>query len=243
MIYMVYCKIKMQTAEGLQRFCKHYRLKLAVPAVPPADRQNYKAVRTFRKKVSEKMEKLTLKEAKRINDTMMTEKYLQRHVMSVSACMGVMAEYFGEDKEHWEAVGYLHDYDYEKYPEEHLKHTEKELLAEGVSAEDVRAIMSHGYGICTDVEPVTNMEKCLFTVDGLSGIIRAVARMRPNGIYDMDIQSFMKKFKNKGFAAKCDRGHILRGCEMLGMDVKDVAEIVIKGMKAHAEELGLGGDR
>ena len=155
--------------------------------------------------------------------------------------MGAMADHFGADKEHWEAVGYLHDYDYEKYPEEHLAHTEEPLRAEGVPEEDIRAILSHGYSICTDVEPVSDMEKSLFTVDELSGIVQAAARMRPNGIVDMSLKSFMKKWKDKRFAAGCNREIILKGCGMLGMDIRDVAEICIRGMQEHAEELGLAG--
>lgn len=185
------------------------------------------------------LDKLTLEEAKKLNDTNVTEEHLKLHAANVSACMGAMAEHFGEDKEHWEAVGYLHDYDYEKFPEEHLQHTEEPLRAAGVPEEDIRAIMSHGYTICTDVEPITNMEKSLFTVDELSGIIQAAARMRPNGIVDMDLKGFMKKWKNKKFAAKCNRPLILQGCEMLGMSIDEVAEICIEGMKAHAEELHL----
>ena len=134
----------------------------------------------------------------------------------------------------------LHDYDYEKYPEEHLQHTKEPLLEAGVDPDDVRAILSHGYGICSDVKPETNMEKSLFTVDELTGIIQACARMRPNGITDLEIKSFMKKFKDKRFAAKCDRELIKKGCGMLGMEVKDVAQICIEGMKEHAKELGLG---
>ena len=106
---------------------------------------------------------------------------------------------------------------------------------------DIRAIMSHGWSICTDVEPLTNMEKSLFTVDELTGIIQACARMRPNGIQDLEVSSFMKKFKDKKFAAKCNRELILKGCEMLGMDVREVAEICIAGMKPHAAEIGLAG--
>ena len=131
------------------------------------------------------MERLTLEKAKEINATMVTEEHLILHAANVSAAMGAMAEHFGEDREHWEAVGWLHDYDYEKYPEEHLAHTEEPLRELGVPEEDIRAILSHGYGICTDVEPVTNMEKSLFTVDELTGIVQAAARMRPNGITDM----------------------------------------------------------
>lgn len=188
------------------------------------------------------MEKLTLSEAKRLNDSQVTEEHLRLHAANVSACMGGMAKHFGADKdeiEHWEAVGYLHDYDYEKFPEEHLKHTEEPLRDAGVPKEDIRAILSHGYSIVNDVKPETNMEKSLFTVDELSGIIQAAARMRPNGIVDMEVKSFMKKWKSPNFAAKCNRPLILKGCEMLGMDIKDVAEICIEGMKEHAAELHL----
>ena len=184
---------------------------------------------------------LTLERAQELNAAMVTEDHLILHERNVCYAMGAMAEHFGADKEHWEAVGFLHDYDYEKYPEEHLQHTEKELLAEGVDPEDVRAIMSHGYGILNDVEPVTDMEKSLFTVDELTGIIQACARMRPNGISDLEVKSFMKKFKDKRFAAKCDRELIKRGCDMLGMEVRDVAAICIDGMREHAEALGLTG--
>ena len=125
------------------------------------------------------MEKLTLENAKEINASMVTESGLLLHAANVSAAMGAMAEHFGEDREHWEAVGWLHDYDYEKYPEEHLAHTEEPLRTLGVPEEDIRAILSHGYGICTDVEPVTNMEKSLFAIDELTGMIgRASCRER-----------------------------------------------------------------
>ena len=184
---------------------------------------------------------LTLERAKELNAQMVTEEHLINHALAVSAAMGAMAEHFGEDKEHWEAIGYLHDYDYEKYPEEHLQHTKEPLLEAGVSEEEVRAILAHGWGICTDVEPVTNLEKSLYTVDELTGIIGACALMRPNGITDLKVSSFMKKFKDKRFAAKCDRELIRNGCAMLGMEVRDVAEICIGGMRDYAEELGLLG--
>ena len=184
---------------------------------------------------------LTLERAKELNDSMVTQEHLIIHAKNVMAAMGAMAEHFGEDKEYWMAIGYLHDYDYEKYPEEHLQHTREPLLEAGISEEDVHAILSHGYGIVNDVEPLTPMEKSLFTVDELTGIIQACARMRPHGITDLEVKSFMKKFKDKRFAAKCDRDTILKGCEMLGMDVKDVAAICIEGMKPYAAEIGLLG--
>ena len=121
-----------------------------------------------------------------------------------------------------------------------LRQWRQSLLAAGLTAEEVRAILSHGYIHLNDVEPLTDMEKSLFTVDELTGIIQAAARMRPLGITDMEVSSFMKKFKDKKFAAKCDREVIKKGCEMLGMEVKEVASIVIEAMKAHAAELQIG---
>lgn len=184
---------------------------------------------------------LTLEKAKQLNATMVSEPHLISHATAVMAAMGAMAQHFGEDAAHWQAIGYLHDYDYEKYPEEHLQHTEKPLLEAGLEPEEVRAILAHGYGICSDVEPITSCEKSLYTVDELTGIIGACARMRPNGISDLEISSFMKKFKDKKFAAKCNRDLIRNGCDMLQMDVKEVAEICIEGMKPYAAELGLLG--
>ena len=184
---------------------------------------------------------LTLERARELNATMVKEDHLILHALNVCYAMGAMAEHFGEDREHWHAIGMLHDYDYEKFPEEHLQHTEAPLLAAGVEPEEVRAILSHGWGICTQVKPETNLEKSLFTVDELTGIIQACARMRPQGIRDLEVKSFMKKYKDKKFAAKCDRNLIQQGCDMLGMEVREVAEICIEGMRPHAEELGLAG--
>ena len=183
---------------------------------------------------------LTIERAKELLATTTTEEHLFLHAKNVAVAMGGLAKHFGEDADHWTAIGYLHDYDYEQFPEEHLQHTEDPLLAAGLTAEEVRAILAHGYGHCNDVLPITNMEKALYTVDELTGIIQAAARMRPMGITDMEISSFMKKFKDKKFAAKCDREIIKAGCEMLGMEVRDVAAICIEAMKAHAEELQIG---
>ena len=184
---------------------------------------------------------LTLEKARQLNAAMVTEEHLLLHVLNVCYAMGAMARHFGGDGEHWQAVGLLHDYDYERYPEEHLQHTAEPLRAAGVSEEDIRAILSHGYGICSDVEPVSDLEKSLFTVDELTGIIQACARMRPNGIRDLEVKSLLKKFKDKKFAAKCDRELILKGCAMLNMELREVAEICIEGMREHAEELQLAG--
>ena len=185
---------------------------------------------------------LTLERAKELNKDQVTEKSLIIHSLNVCYAMGAMARHFGESEDHWMAVGYLHDYDYEKYPDEHLQHTEEPLLAAGVSEEDVRAIMSHGWGLeGNDVEPLTNMEKSLYTVDELTGIIQACARMRPHGITDLETKSILKRFKDKRFAAKCDRELISKGCEMLGMELAEVAGLCIEGMRPHAAEIGLLG--
>ena len=183
---------------------------------------------------------LTLARARQLLATTTTQPHLFLHAKNVMVAMGGLAVHFGADPERWMAIGYLHDYDYEQHPEEHLQHTQQPLLDAGLTEEEVRGILAHGYGILNDVEPKTDMEKSLFTVDELTGIIQAAARMRPAGITDMEVSSFMKKFKDKKFAAKCDRELIKRGCEMMGMEVRDVAAICIESMKQYAEELELG---
>ena len=120
---------------------------------------------------------LTLERAKELLHTTTTEEHLFLHAMNVSVAMGGLAEHFGEDAQHWMAIGYLHDYDYQQHPDEHLHHTQQPLLDAGVDSVEVRAILAHGYGHCNDVEPVTLMEKSLYTVDELTGIIQAAARI------------------------------------------------------------------
>ena len=183
---------------------------------------------------------LTLERAKELLNETTTEAHLLLHAKNVMVAMGGLAKYLGEDEQHWMAIGYLHDYDYQQFPQEHLQHTAEPLKTAGLSEEEVRAILAHGYGHVNDVIPVAPIEKALFTVDELTGIIQAAARMRPAGITDMEVFSFMKKFKDKKFAAKCDREIIRQGCQMMNMEVRDVAEICILGMKAHAQELQLG---
>lgn len=183
---------------------------------------------------------LTLDKARELLSATTTEEHLFLHAKNVMAAMGGLAAHFGEDVAHWQAIGYLHDYDYEQHPDEHLQHTAEPLRKAGLDETEIRAILAHGYGIINDVEPVTNLEKSLFAVDELTGIIQAAARMRPAGITDMEITSFMKKFKDKKFAAKCDRELIKKGCAMLNMEVKDAAAICIEAMKEFADELQLG---
>ncbi|HWS30506.1 MAG TPA: HD domain-containing protein [Clostridia bacterium] len=186
------------------------------------------------------MAKLTLERAKELLKKHVTEKHLFTHALAVSAAMGAMAEEFGEKREYWEAIGYLHDVDFEKYPEEHLDHVRELLDGESVDEKDIRAILAHGYGIRNDVEPLTDLEKSLFTVDELTGIVMTTALMRPNGISDLEVKSVMKKFKDRRFAAKCDRDLILKGCEMLSLPLETVIERTIEGMRRFTDELNLG---
>jgi len=188
------------------------------------------------------MEKLTRETAKALLKSTTTEPHLLQHAVAVSAALGAMAEHFDADIDYWEAVGYLHDYDYQQYPEEHLKHTESPLREAGVDEESIRAILSHGYNICTDIVPETDMEKSLYTVDALTGLISATAKMRPAGITDLTAKSVAKKFKDKSFAAGVNRDTILKGLEMLGMERAQAFTICIEGMKPYAQQLGLLGN-
>ncbi len=183
------------------------------------------------------MSKLTLERAKEILHKHTTEEHLFTHAAAVSAAMEAMAEHFGADKEHWAAIGYLHDVDFEKFPEEHCLHVRELLEPEGVDAEDIDTIISHAYGLHpVTVKPTTDCQKSLFAVDELTGIIHAYSLMRPEKFDGMSVKSLKKKFKDKRFAAKCDRDVINRGVEDLGLPLDTVMEICIRGMSAHADE-------
>ena len=164
-----------------------------------------------------------------------TEPFHLQHALTVESVMRWYAQElgYGEDADFWAAVGLLHDVDFEKWPEEHCKKA-PELLAEiGCSEEFVHAVCSHGYGICSDVEPVHEMEKVLFAADELTGLIGAAARMRPSkSVSDMEVSSLKKKFKDKKFAAGCSRDVILNGAEMLGWDLEKLMENTIQAMQA-----------
>ena len=186
------------------------------------------------------MAKLTMELAKQLVSEHEKAPHLIEHATAVSAAMEGMAKHFGEDSAYWAAVGYLHDVDYEEHPDEHLQHTRPILEAAGVEEEVIRAILAHGWQICNDVEPITPMEKSLFTVDELTGLIAATARMHPQGILDLKVSSLKKKFKDKKFAAKINRDIIKQGCELLGMELGDVMQICIDAMTPYAEALGIG---
>lgn len=140
---------------------------------------------------------------------------------------------YGDESDFWEAVGILHDLDFEMYPEEHCK-KEREILEEmGVDERFIHAVTSHGYGICSDVRPEEEMEKVLFAVDELTGLIGAAAVMRPSkSVSDLEVSSLKKKFKDKKFAAGCSRDIIRQGAEMLGWELDELFEKTILAMRA-----------
>ncbi len=158
-----------------------------------------------------------------------------QHALTVEAVMGYFADELGysEEKDFWSTVGLLHDVDFELYPEEHCKKA-PELLAEaGCSDEFVHAVCSHGYGICSDVEPALEMEKVLFACDELTGLIGAAALMRPSkSVSDMELKSLKKKFKDKHFAAGCSRDIIATGAENLGWELDKLLSMTLEAMKA-----------
>lgn len=169
---------------------------------------------------------------------------LLKHALSVEATMIHFAElYEEEDIEKWSVIGLIHDLDYELYPEEHCVKTEEILREEGYPEDYIRAVVSHGYEICTDVEPVETMERVLYTIDELTGLITAVALLRPSkSLLDLEIKSVKKKWKDKAFAAGVDRTTIQKGIDMLGMERDDVIQETILAMRKVAEEIGLKGN-
>ena len=164
---------------------------------------------------------------------------LYHHALSVEAVMREAASRYGEDQDFWGIVGFLHDIDWEMFPEEHCRKA-PELLAE-IDAPDelVHAVCSHGYGLVTDVKPEKMMEKMLFAVDELTGLITATALMRPEKMKGISVKSIKKKWKDKSFAAGVNRDVITQGAEMLGMDTADIIQLAIDGMTKVAPQLGL----
>ena len=178
--------------------------------------------------------------------TLLTEwnqsEHLIKHALAVEAVMSYMAEQRGEDVEKWGVIGLIHDLDYEKHPDEHCKRTEQILREKDWPEEYIHAVISHGWGICTDVEPVHVMEKALFAIDELTGLVTATALVRPSkSLEDLKGKSVKKKWKDKSFAAGANREVIQKGAEMLEMEMGDLIGEVIEGMKAVASDLGLDG--
>ena len=165
---------------------------------------------------------------------------LRRHGYAVMAVMEHFAKERGEDPDYWGTIGLLHDLDYEKYPTEHCIKTREILEDKGVSEEMIHSIESHAYGMCTEVKPELLMEKVLYTIDELTGLIVATVLMRPDqSILPLEVKSVTKKFKTLKFAAGVNRDVILKGCELIDMDLKDVISCTIEGMKKQASLLSL----
>ena len=168
---------------------------------------------------------------------------LRRHALAVEAVMRHFAKLEGQEEELWGIAGLLHDLDYEKFPEEHCRKAAEIMKERGIGDLYIRAVCSHGYGICSDVKPESRMEKVLYTVDELTGLINALCLMRPSkSVLDLEVKSLKKKFKDKSFAAGVDRGTILKGCEMLDVPLEEVMKETIEGMKTRAKEIGLQGN-
>ena len=168
---------------------------------------------------------------------------LIRHALSVEAVMRHMAGKMGEDVERWGVVGLVHDLDYEQFPEQHCRKSPELLAAAGWPEEYIHAVVSHGWGLCSEVEPTHVMEKVLYAVDELTGLVKAAALMRPSrSVLDIEPSSVKKKWKDRKFAAGVNREVIEKGAAMLGVDLDSLVADTILGMRTAAKEIGLEGN-
>ena len=165
---------------------------------------------------------------------------LLKHALAVEGVMRHMAQKQGEDPDQWGVIGLIHDLDYEKFPEQHCKKTREILQERGWPEEYVRAVVSHGWGLCTDVEPQTTLEKTLYAIDELVGFVTACVLVRPSkSVMDLEVSSVRKKWKQKGFAAGANRTVIEKGAQMMGVDLEALISDVIMGMREVAPAIGV----
>lgn len=168
---------------------------------------------------------------------------LIKHALAVEGVMRYFARKRGEDEEKWGVIGLVHDLDYEQFPEEHCHKSEEILKEKGWPEEYIRAVVSHGWGLCSEVEPQTELEKVLYAIDELTGLVVTTALVRPSkSVMDVKVKSVKKKWKDKRFAAGVDRSIIENGARMLGMEVSDLIADTLAGMQEVAEEIGLKGN-
>ena len=168
---------------------------------------------------------------------------LIKHALAVEAVMRYSARKRGQDEEMWGIVGLIHDLDYERFPDQHCRKTGEILREHQWPEEYIRGALSHGWGICSDVQPQSDLEKTLFAIDELTGLVAATALVRPSrSVLDMTAKSVKKKWKEKSFAAGVNRDIIEKGAAMLGMDVGALIEDAIMGMRTVAEAIGLKGE-
>ncbi|MEE8424266.1 MAG: HD domain-containing protein [Elusimicrobiota bacterium] len=167
---------------------------------------------------------------------------LLKHGLAVEGVMRHFARKRGEDEDKWGLIGLVHDLDYEQFPEQHCKKSEVLLREQRWPEEYIRAVLSHGWGLCSEVEPRSNLEKVLYAADELTGLIAAAALVRPSkSVLDLKVKSVKKKWKDKRFAAGVNRGVIEKGAKMLEMDLGELITETIAGMQSVAEEIGLKG--
>lgn len=168
---------------------------------------------------------------------------LRKHAYAVEGVMRYLARKRGEDEEKWGIIGLIHDLDYEKFPDQHCKKTEEILREEGWPEEYIRAAVSHGWGIFSNLIPQTDLEKYLYTIDELTGLVATTALIRPSkSVLDVQVKSVKNKWKDKRFAAGVDRGVIEKGAAMLQVPLEEIIEDTIKGMQEVAEAIGLKGN-
>jgi len=168
---------------------------------------------------------------------------LLSHALAVEAVMRHVARKKFADEELWGVIGLVHDVDYEEHPEEHLRHAPEILRSQGWPEEYIRAVASHGWGLCTDLEPFTDLEKTLFAIDELTGLVAAAALVRPSrSVLDLPVKSVLKKWKDKAFAAGVDRKVIEKGASLMGVQLEELIADTIEGMKTVAETIGLKGN-
>jgi len=168
---------------------------------------------------------------------------LIKHALAVEGVMRYFARQRGEDEDKWGTIGLIHDLDYEQFPEEHCRKTGEILKEHDWPEEYIRAVVSHGWGMFTDIEPQTELEKVLYAIDELTGLVVTTALVRPSkSVMDLKTKSVKKKWKDKRFAAGVDRSIIEKGCGMLGMELSDLITDTIMGMREVAEAIGLKGE-
>lgn len=183
---------------------------------------------------------LTREEALELLKQYNQEPFHIQHGLTVEKTMRWFANElgYGDEADYWSITGLLHDIDFEQYPEEHCRKAPELLQKVGVGEDMIHSVCSHGYGICCDVEPEHEMEKVLFAVDELTGLIGAAALMRPSkSVMDMEVSSIKKKFKDKRFAAGCSRDTIREGAERLGWELNDLFEKTLRAMQSCEEEI------
>jgi len=167
---------------------------------------------------------------------------LRKHALAVEGVMRHFARKYGEDETQWGVIGLIHDLDYEQFPEQHCTKTQAILEENGWPEDYIRAVVSHGYGICSDVEPRSTLEKVLFAVDELTGLVATTALVRPSkSVMDLKPKSVKKKWKDKRFAAGVDRSIIEKGAGMLGVELSELIGDTIAGMQEVADAIGLKG--